>query len=229
MGERFKDSYRIQSARLRNWDYGWNAPYFVTICTQRMDCYFGEIITTHSGVSTQSTTKMQLSAIGEIAKKYWVEIPHHFPFVELGEFIVMPNHVHGIIIIDKPNNDETPDAIGRDAINRVSTKPRVSTEPNNPFTEPRTQTGMNMETKSIGGITGNHNPMLHDNLSRIIRWYKGRVSYESHKIDVCFDWQPRFHDHIIRTDQSFKYISNYIQNNPLNWHDDKFYNGTAQT
>ena len=203
MSERFKDIYRIPSARLRNWDYGWNAPYFVTISTAHRECYFGEII----------NGKMILSEIGKIAEQYWNEIPHHFTFVEMGEFVVMPNHVHGIIIFNKSDDgchDAIGNANGRDAINRVST-------------EPRTTTGKGMETKTIGGITGIYNPMLHDNLSRIIRWYKGRVAFESHKIHASFDWQFRFHEHIIRTDESFQHISKYIRNNPSNWHDDKFY------
>ena len=68
--------------------------YFVTICTQNRIHYFGEI----------SEGEMQLSQIGEMADKYWHEIPEHFPFVVLDEFVVMPDHIHGIINIDKPIN-----------------------------------------------------------------------------------------------------------------------------
>ena len=101
--EKFRDKYRIPSSRLQNWDYGWNAPCFVTICTAKMDCYFGEI----------ANRKMQLSDIGKIAQKFWLEIPNHFPFVILDAFVVMPNHVHGIIIIDKLD-DEFGGGGGRD-------------------------------------------------------------------------------------------------------------------
>jgi len=80
-----------------------------------------------------------------------------------------------------------------------------------------------MITKKQGGITGIKNPMLSDNLSKIIRWYKGRVSFESHKIQADFAWQPRFHDHIIRNNSSFQRIKNYIYENPAKWTDDKFY------
>jgi putative transposase len=89
MPEKFKNKYRIPSARLQNWDYGWNASYFLTICTQNRQCFFGDI----------TNAEMELSEIGEIAHKYWNEIPAHFPFVKLDAFVVMPNHVHGIIII----------------------------------------------------------------------------------------------------------------------------------
>ena len=101
MTEKFQNKYRISSARLQNWDYGSDAAYFVTICTQNREHYFGEIF---NGV-------MQLSEIGEMANKFWLEIPNHFPFVELDEFVVMPNHVHGIIIINKPVSVETRHAL----------------------------------------------------------------------------------------------------------------------
>lgn len=78
-------------------------------------------------------------------------------------------------------------------------------------------------TTKIGGITGDKNPMLHDNLSRIIRWYKGRVSFESRKNNADFAWQPRFYDHIIWNEKSYHTIAGYIVNNPLEWEKDKFY------
>ena len=77
----------------------------------------------------------------------------------------------------------------------------------------------------LGGITGNKNPMINDNLSKIARWYKGRVSFESRKIHPDFDWQPRFHDHVIRNDGAYQRIAEYILNNPANWQEDQFYMG----
>nr|WP_311196069.1 transposase [Antarcticibacterium sp. 1MA-6-2] len=65
--------------------------------------------------------------------------------------------------------------------------------------------------------------MLNENLSKIIRWYKGRTTFEIRKIDPNFSWQSRFHDHIIRNDQSFHRISEYIKNNPSNWKEDKLH------
>lgn len=89
---KYAGKYRIESARKSNWDYGSNAPYFVTICTKNREHFFGEIV----------NNEMNLSEIGIAANNCWLSIPEHFPFVELAEFIVMPNHVHGIIIINKP-------------------------------------------------------------------------------------------------------------------------------
>lgn len=72
-----------------------------------------------------------------------------------------------------------------------------------------------------GGITGIYNPMLHQNLSTIIRWFKGRVSFECHKINRDFNWQRGFHDRIIRTETEFNNIASYIIHNPVNWKEDK--------
>lgn len=91
----YKNKYRIESARLKNWDYGSNGAYFITICTHHRIHYFGKII----------SQQMQLTGIGQMAEKYWLEIPNHFPFVELGNFVIMPNHMHGVLIINKPVDD----------------------------------------------------------------------------------------------------------------------------
>ncbi|MEK7598102.1 MAG: hypothetical protein AAB441_05685 [Patescibacteria group bacterium] len=89
MSEKFRDKYRIPTSRLPNWDYSDNGYYFITICTKDKEEFFGNII----------NNKMCLSEIGEIANKCWLEIINHFPFVALDEFITMPNHIHGILII----------------------------------------------------------------------------------------------------------------------------------
>lgn len=79
--------YRKQF-RLKNYDYSQNGYYFVTICTKYQDKWFGEII----------NGEMILSEIGKMAKKYWLEIPKHYPNIKLDEYVIMPNHVHGILI-----------------------------------------------------------------------------------------------------------------------------------
>jgi len=94
--DKYQGKYRIASTRLRYWDYGSNAAYFITICTKNREHFFGQI----------KDGKMRLSAMGHIANSCWYEIPNHFPFVELGAHIIMPNHVHGIVIINKPDTTE---------------------------------------------------------------------------------------------------------------------------
>ena len=96
MTEKFQDKYRIPSSRLQHWNYGWDAAYFVTICTKDRECFFGEII----------NGAMKLSGNGIIADVLWYEIKNHAKNIELGEFIVMPNHMHGIIILDGNNDSQ---------------------------------------------------------------------------------------------------------------------------
>jgi hypothetical protein len=76
---------------------------------------------------------------------------------------------------------------------------------------------------NIGGFAGIKNPMLNDNLAHIMHWYKGRITFESRKILADFAWQTRFYDHIIRNEQEYRHIADYITNNPNNWQNDKFY------
>ena len=84
----FKNKYKVESARLTNWDYSAPAYYFVTIDTKNMEDRFGEI----------EKGTMILNKLGVTVRKYWKNIPSHFANVELDEFIIMPNHIHGIII-----------------------------------------------------------------------------------------------------------------------------------
>ncbi|WP_229598209.1 transposase [Runella aurantiaca] len=95
MREKFQNKYRIASARASWWDYGWNGAYFITICTKNREHFFGKIV----------DSKMQLSSIGVLADVFWHEIKNHAKNVELGAFVVMSIHIHGILILDKPDNE----------------------------------------------------------------------------------------------------------------------------
>ncbi|OGI20723.1 MAG: hypothetical protein A3B68_09300 [Candidatus Melainabacteria bacterium RIFCSPHIGHO2_02_FULL_34_12] len=89
MDELFKNKYRIKSTRLKNYDYSSNGTYYVTICTKNRECCLGAV----------NDRKIKLSTMGKIVEQCWHETIKHFNNVILDEFIVMPNHVHGIIII----------------------------------------------------------------------------------------------------------------------------------
>ncbi len=109
MTHTYQNKYRISLARLPTWDYNWPAAYFVTICTAIRIDFFGNI----------SNSELRLSKIGKITESEWVNTPRIRPDMnlKLGAFVVMPNHLHGIIIIG--NNEYN--GAGRDAMHRVST------------------------------------------------------------------------------------------------------------
>ncbi len=164
---KFKNIYRISSARLANWDYGSDGLYFVTICTQNHECYFG-----HITVKTQNIASLQETEIGKIAYQNWIQIPQHFPFIELDEFILMPNHIHGILNINNPSKkDWLP----------------------NQF-EPQSK-----------------------NIPSVIRGFKASVKKYATINNLEFSWQPRYYDRIIRDNNEFLNIRQYIIDNPINW------------
>ncbi|KXK39302.1 MAG: hypothetical protein UZ09_BCD002000975 [Bacteroidetes bacterium OLB9] len=196
--DKFNNKYRIASTRLQHWDYGWNAAYFVTICTKNRICWFGNV----------ADGRMVLSEIGEIAQKCWIEIVEHFPFVKLDAFIVMPNHVHGIIIIDKID-DERND--GQNVETQYFASPHMVSQ----MTPHMTPTELNKPQNQFGPQS--------KNLASIIRGFKIGVTKNARIIQPDFAWQSRFHDHIIRDEQSYHTISKYIINNPLKWKEDTFH------
>lgn len=207
MSEKYRNKYRIKSARLPNYDYGSNGMYFITICTKNRNHYFGTVI----------DDEMQLTEIGKLAFKFWAEIPKHFPFIHLGEFIIMPNHTHGILIIDKPIeklNNELP--VTETLQCKVSTR------------QCKVSTRQCKISKGNININDNKKEFMSEispkpgSISTIIRSYKSAVTKHARKIDPDFGWQSRFHDHIIRDNRAFQNISNYIKNNPTKWGEDKF-------
>ena len=101
MDERFGKQYRISSARLADYDYGSNGMYFVTICTRNKELSFGTV------TETNYLATLHPSVIGQVAIDCWLAIPTYFPFVELDSFQVMPNHVHGVLWICKPDTIQT--------------------------------------------------------------------------------------------------------------------------
>ena len=173
----------MPSARWQNWDYRNEGAYFITICTKNRKHYFGKIV----------DDKIDLSCVGIIADILWYEIKNHSKNVELGEFIVMPNHIHGIIILDGVN----PDNVMVETLHATS----LQKPPVNPMGQISPKPG---------------------SVSTIIRSYKSAVTKHAHRLGFEIEWQERFHDHVIRDNMEHQRISQYIINNPQKWENDKF-------
>ena len=171
MADHFQHTYRVQTARApwHNYDGG---VYFITLCTKDFKHYFGEI--THH--------IMNLSPIGGIAKECLEAIPNHFPHVEVPLYVVMPNHIHCILIINDPQTE----------------KKNISSE------RPHNEYG----PQSM-------------NLASVIRGFKVGVTKFARKKGLAFAWQPRFHDHIIRNNDDWNRIAEYIENIVGRWDMDK--------
>jgi REP element-mobilizing transposase RayT len=279
--KKFQDKYRIPTARATWWNYGNNGLYFITICTAGRMHYFGKII---------DQKKMQLTPVGEMALQCWLDIPYHFPFVKLDVFIVMPDHVHGILEIDKPGmigNDEmivdpgtivetqnfaslpitpeNPDMINDN--NMIGQTQNFASLPNNPGKPNMIDDGnddgmididgmiinhgMIVETQNFASLpndpgqpdmidddiigqtqnfaslrNGQQPPSNHfgpqsQNLASILRGYKIGVKKYAINHQIDFDWQTRYYDHIIRNEEKYNRIRNYIIENPDNWKEDR--------
>jgi putative transposase len=138
----YKNKYRIESARCPNWDYTSNGAYFITICTKNRQYFFGDVI---SGT-------MQLSAIGTIVAQEWQKTAHIRPHVQLDAWVVMPNHLHGIIIITNP----------------------VETSRNAPVETSRrdVSTGARLRSNSLGAIIGQFKSVCTKQI-----WAAGHVNF----------------------------------------------------
>jgi putative transposase len=175
----FREKYRIESARKPGWDYTLPGWYFVTICTQGRKPHFGRV----------ANATVNLSPIGEYADACWKQVPQHHHHVDVDEFVVMPNHMHAIVIIGGP--DRLPELRKRQKFKRVAELNDVRPRAN-----------------SLGAVVGSFK-------STVTRWCVAK--------HVEFEWQPRFHDRIIRGKNSLKAAREYIRDNPANWCRDAFY------
>lgn len=134
---------------------------------------------------------MILSKEGKILDLIWNVIPSTFHYAEIGEFVIMPNHFHAILSINKSENKKD-------------------------ISEKKSE---NVHLKR-GGFSGDKNPMLNKNMSTIVRWFKAKCTYEIRQFNKEFSWQSRYYDNIIRDAVSFQNIENYIITNPKNWDKD---------
>lgn len=211
-----------KSIRLKGYDYSQAGLYFITICVQDRKCLFGAVRTS----DLMSRQEMILNDVGKIADECWLEIPNHFPNVVLHEHIVMPNHVHGILEL-KQNNvvdvgtrhvvslpDKTGTTVGASHVMPLPGNPDNPIGTRHVVPQQQEQQNQNQFSKPISG-----------SVSVIIQQYKSSVKRWCKKNNYPhFQWQSRFHDHIIRNEESYQRISEYIINNPKNWKEDKFYN-----
>jgi putative transposase len=172
-----------RTVRLRYYDYAQAGWYFVTICTRDKVPLLGRI----------DQDRIVLSDIGNTVQQMWGEIPDHYADVALDEFVIMPNHVHGIIVI-------TP--VGTRLVVSVPSEKTLENEtPLSAFSQP---------------ISGSISVIVQQYKAGVKLWCN-RHSFP------YFQWQPRFYEHVIRNESDLNEIRNYIVNNPSQWMDDTDY------
>ena len=187
----FKNKYRIETIRLKNYDYSKSGAYFITIVTHNRQCIFGKI----------SDGRMILNDGGKIAQQCWMDIPEHFPHAELDEFVIMPNHIHGIIILNEINNQTFVETNNYSSLQMQQIKsPSQSSQQKSIFRSP---------SKTIGSI---------------VRGFKiGVTKWFRKQTDIYTVWQQNYYEHIIRNDDELNRIRQYIIINPSKWTLDKNY------
>ena len=195
-----------KSIRLKGYDYSQAGLYFITICCKNRTHLFGEIKNNNTTVGAENLLPempemptptmptmpiMVLNDAGQIANDCWLQIPNHFPNAILHEYIIMPNHLHGIIELD--TNIGAENTI---EINKVEN-------------DIRAEDFLPQRKRSIGSIVKGFK-------IGVTKWM--RQNTNTHEV-----WQRNYYEHIIKNEQAYIAISNYIKNNPLQWTEDTFY------
>jgi putative transposase len=221
-----------RSIRLKGYDYTSPGAYFIAICTHQRHCLFGEII----------NGEMQLNAMGQCVDAHWNRLATHFPHLQLDGFVVMPNHIHGILILT-PTENPTPRmgaALGNPRSHSTGTfcpnatpgsdsvKPQpetVSPDWNQgsialPLeSEPGVTFGREMGADGVGGLP-NVAPLRAGSLGAIVLNFKSvttRRINQMRKMTSVPVWQRNYYERIIRDDQALEQIRAYIHNNPRSW------------
>jgi REP element-mobilizing transposase RayT len=200
------------SIRLRDYEYSRAGAYFVTICAWQRECLFGEAV----------PGELRLNRAGEIVRECWDALPDHFPNVELDEFIVMPNHIHGIIVLTDGGNPvgarfiaPNPAAPNPAAPNPAAPNPAA---PNPAAPNPAAPNPAPMDCEIQGAM--NRAPTVGD----IVRSLKARCTHainQSRHTPGAPVWQRNYYERVIRNEREMADIRQYIANNPVKWAEDE--------
>jgi putative transposase len=200
--EKFKNKYRIPSARASWWDYSQNGAYFITICTANRECLFGKI----------ANNTMVLSSIGEIVICEWDKSFEIRSELFCDAFVIMPNHLHAILRIDNIVETYGPASLQMN-------HGRASLQMNHGRASLQMNHGVAYRSpKSISSFVAG----FKSSATKQINEFRRNTCRDARPC-VSMIWQPRFHDHIIRDDAEYQRIQDYIYNNPSKWHNDEFY------
>lgn len=190
-----------RSIRIKGYDYSREGLYFITICTFNHESLFGHI----------DNSDMVLAEYGEIANKEWLQTGEIRNKITLNEFVIMPNHMHGII--------EISDSIRRGTMPRALVSNTQADSIRKHCGAKEKGTWQRAPTEQFGKPTSNTIPT-------IVRGFKSTVTKQINNIRNTPGqsvWQRSYYEHVIRNEKSYNRISEYIRYNPERWLDDKYY------
>ena len=206
-----EEQKRRRSIRLPDYDYAQTGAYFVTICTYDRLCLLGEIL----------GCEMALTRAGQVVLECWNDLANHYSHVETDEFIVMPNHVHGIIVLtDQQRKYPIPDNVGA-GFNPDNV--RAGFNPDNVgagFNPDNVGAGFNPDNVGAGLKPA---PTRRHPLSEIVRAFK---TFSSRRINEHRGspgvpvWQRNYYERVIRNEQELDSVRQYIVDNPAEWAED---------
>jgi putative transposase len=201
---------------MKEFDYTISARWFVTMCTYERKCILGKI------VEGKEEPEMQLSEVGKIVEDCWLAIPNHCPNVILDEYVIMPNHIHGLLeIIDLSNlagetryaNENNQDSCEGTACLQYDNPTLVGARHALPLPDEPNESKIAKSGKPIPGSLG-----------IIIGSFKSAVTKRINELRNTqgkIFWQRNYWEHGIRTDRALDRIREYIKKNPLMWEDDE--------
>ena len=219
MTEKFRNKYRIPSNRLRGWDYASSGHYYITIVTAGRNRIFGDIV----------NGEMVLNDLGQIVYDEFFKSFELREELFLGEFVLMPDHLHAIVILDKSKC--TDDVAGADG-DIVETDGNGETRGRGGM-HGRWETHGRVETHGRASLQPQRQPQRQP--KSISSFVAGFKSSTIKQIDDWIDsnnlpmakfnknnplWQSNYHDHIIRNETEYQHISDYIVRNPIDWKED---------
>ena len=201
------DKHERRSIRLKGYDYAEPGAYFVTVCTRDRACLFGHVV----------NGEMHLNEAGEIAQRCWEDIPTHFPSVELDAFVIMPNHVHGIVVItDTPQTTcaaKTTGSISRGSEIVIPCKGEASDS-----------RGSSLGVTDASPLRQRPNGTQPGSLSAIMQNFK---SISTRRMNAARGapgtpvWLRNYYEHVVRNEQELTAFREYILANPARWDDDE--------
>jgi len=218
MSEKFKNKYRIDSNRWQFWDYSAPGSYFLTVCIFGRACILGDIV----------GGKIKLSRYGEIIKNEFPKIPEYRPRASLDVWVVMPNHVHCIITL---GDYDFHNGISTVVANTdIDLNTHVLVEKIHEFSLPEREREPEYErqrTEAIKQYRKRRRNMIIPKIMGKFQMLTSRLINLLGETPGIKNWQPNYHDHVIRNAASYERIKQYIINNPGKWADDMFFDGDA--